>query len=207
MELVYKSDRLKELHRVGADVDAGAELGEFGRLLVDLHLETLPAQRDGRRQAAEAGSDNGNATRSPHLALRNRNDSREGLISPSLPIGPSQSAFAAVAYPIGSNEPFGGADSGFEIQVNLHARCVACGSWPSKPHLDKGVGSGRKIIEAASLGIGYLNNQQRRHVSNAPKTVLNLAAMPHIIAVKRRGAFAHYGMSPVPRGRASVLQT
>ena len=70
MELADKSDRLKEFHRVGADVDAGAELGEFGGLLVDLHLETLAAQRDGCRQATEARSDNCNATRPGHPLLR-----------------------------------------------------------------------------------------------------------------------------------------
>ena len=57
MELADKSDRFKEFHRVGTDIDAGAELREFGGLLVDLHLETLMAQRNGRRRAAEARSE------------------------------------------------------------------------------------------------------------------------------------------------------
>ena len=56
------------------------------RLLVDLHLETLVAQRDGCRQAAEARSDNSNATCLSHLMLRDQNDSRESLTSPSLPL-------------------------------------------------------------------------------------------------------------------------
>jgi hypothetical protein len=63
VQLVGKADRLEELDRVGADVDAGAELGELRRLLIDARLEALPAQRNGGREAAEAGSDNGNATR------------------------------------------------------------------------------------------------------------------------------------------------
>ena len=84
MELADKSDRLKEFYRVGADVDAGAELGELGGLLVDFHLETLAAQRNGCRQAAEARSDNSNTTCLSHLMLRDQNDSREGLTWPSL---------------------------------------------------------------------------------------------------------------------------
>ena len=54
MQLVGEADRVKEFYRIGADVDPGAELGEFRRLLVDLHLESLPAQRDGCRQPAQA---------------------------------------------------------------------------------------------------------------------------------------------------------
>ncbi len=67
MELVGEPDRLKELDRVGADVDAGAELGELGCLLVNLHFETPQAQRDRRRQAAEARPHNGNAMRFRHI--------------------------------------------------------------------------------------------------------------------------------------------
>ena len=73
MQLVGEADGVKELDGVGADVDAGAELGELGRLLVDLHFEALPAERDGRRQSAEAGSDNGNAARFSHLCSGNWN--------------------------------------------------------------------------------------------------------------------------------------
>ena len=69
MQLVRQIERLKDLHRIGADVDAGAELGEFGRLLVDLHLEALTAERDGRRQPAEARSYNGDPTRASHATF------------------------------------------------------------------------------------------------------------------------------------------
>ena len=41
-----QADGVKEFYRIGADVNAGAELDEFGRLLVDLHFESLPAERD-----------------------------------------------------------------------------------------------------------------------------------------------------------------
>ena len=78
MQLVGEADRVKELYRIGADVDAGAEFGEFGRLLVDLHLESLPAQRDGRRQPAKARSDNGNPTRVSHFMLRTWNVAQAG---------------------------------------------------------------------------------------------------------------------------------
>src|SRR6476620_11820432 len=70
MQLVGETDGVKELDGVGTDVDAGAELGELGRLFVDLHFEALAAQRDGRGQPAEARSDNGNAPRVSHLMLR-----------------------------------------------------------------------------------------------------------------------------------------
>jgi hypothetical protein len=62
MQLLGETDGVKELDGIGTDVDAGAKLGEFRRLLVDLHFEALPTQRDGRRQSAEARSDNCNAT-------------------------------------------------------------------------------------------------------------------------------------------------
>jgi hypothetical protein len=66
MQLVGEPDGVKEFYRIGADVDAGAELDEFGRLLVDLHFESLPAERDGRRQPAKPRSDNRNPTRASH---------------------------------------------------------------------------------------------------------------------------------------------
>src|SRR5262249_28141833 len=68
VKLVGEFDGLKELDGVGADVDAGAELGEFSRLLVDLHLEPLPAQRDSGCQSAKARSDDGYATCVRHRA-------------------------------------------------------------------------------------------------------------------------------------------
>src|ERR1041384_2752620 len=67
MEFLGQSDRLEELDRVGADVDAGAELGELGRLLVDVRLEALPAQRDGSRQPAKTSADNGDPACFRHL--------------------------------------------------------------------------------------------------------------------------------------------
>src|SRR5271169_3688469 len=82
MQLLGEADGVKELDGIGTDVDAGAKLGEFRRLLVDLHFEALPTQRDGRRQSAEACSDNCNAMHFPHLMLR-ESDDRWGR--PSLP--------------------------------------------------------------------------------------------------------------------------
>src|SRR6188768_915501 len=70
MQLVGEFNGMKELDGIGTDVDAGAELGELGRLLVDLHFEALPAQRDGRGESAEACSDDGDATRVSHVMLR-----------------------------------------------------------------------------------------------------------------------------------------
>ena len=51
VQLVGQRERVKQLHGIGADVDAGAELREFGRLLEDLYLEALMAKRNGRRQS------------------------------------------------------------------------------------------------------------------------------------------------------------
>ena len=91
MQLVGEANGVKEFYRIGADVDAGAKLGELGRLLVDLHLEALPAQRDGRRQPAKSCADNGNPMSASHPVLRHatldRNahpchPSREGRYAP-----------------------------------------------------------------------------------------------------------------------------
>src|ERR1700694_350809 len=66
VQLVGQVERTKNLHRIGAEVDAGAELGELGGLFVDLHLEALTAERDGRRHPAEARSYNRDPTRASH---------------------------------------------------------------------------------------------------------------------------------------------
>ena len=72
MQLVRQPDGLKEFHRIGTDVDAGAELGEFARLLVDLDVKSLPAERDGRRQPAKPRSDNRNPARASHRGTLDR---------------------------------------------------------------------------------------------------------------------------------------
>jgi hypothetical protein len=43
---------------VGAELDAGADLAEFGRLFQHPHGETLARERVGRRQAADAAARN-----------------------------------------------------------------------------------------------------------------------------------------------------
>src|SRR4051794_6811865 len=69
VQLVRQIERPEDLHRIGTEVDAGAELRELGRLFVDLHLEALTAERDGRRQSAEASSYNGDPTRASHATF------------------------------------------------------------------------------------------------------------------------------------------
>jgi hypothetical protein len=71
VQLVGETDGVKEFYRIGADIDPGTEFGEFRRLLVDLNFESLPAERDRRRQPAKPRSDNGNPTRVSHFMLRN----------------------------------------------------------------------------------------------------------------------------------------
>ena len=87
MQLLGEADGVKELDGIGTDVDAGAKLGEFRCLLVDLHFEALPTQHAGRRQSAEARSDNCNATHFPHLILREADDRWERLFLPSVVMG------------------------------------------------------------------------------------------------------------------------
>jgi hypothetical protein len=54
VQLVGQRERVKHLHGIGADVDAGAELREFGRLLEDLYFKALMAKRNGRCQSPES---------------------------------------------------------------------------------------------------------------------------------------------------------
>src|ERR1700730_8074054 len=87
MQLLGEGDGVKEIDVIGTDVDAGANLGEFRCLLVDLHFEALPTQRDGRRQSAEARSDNCNAPHFTHLILREADDRWERSSLPSVVMG------------------------------------------------------------------------------------------------------------------------
>jgi hypothetical protein len=68
VQLVGQFEGVKHLHGIGTDIDAGAEFGELGRLLVDLNLEALPAKRDAGRQTAQAGSYDSDPTRASHVA-------------------------------------------------------------------------------------------------------------------------------------------
>ena len=54
---------VQDARRVWAHVDAAPDLGQLGRLLVDLDRETGAAQRQGGGQAADAGADHGNLER------------------------------------------------------------------------------------------------------------------------------------------------
>ena len=57
---------------VGPDLDAGADFLELGRLLDELRGDTLPLQRQGRGQAADAAADDQNLLVLPiltHCAL------------------------------------------------------------------------------------------------------------------------------------------
>ena len=67
---VLELERAQRLHRVRAEGDAGADLLELRRRLVDVHLEAAPAQRMRGGQAADAAADDGDAGRSRHVPLR-----------------------------------------------------------------------------------------------------------------------------------------
>ena len=43
---VLEADLLQHAEDIGAELDAGADLAEFGRLLEHAHREALPRQRD-----------------------------------------------------------------------------------------------------------------------------------------------------------------
>ena len=53
----FETERAKDFHRIGSKLDAGADLAELARPLVDAHLDAVPAQRAGSGQAAQSGSD------------------------------------------------------------------------------------------------------------------------------------------------------
>ena len=57
-----ESELLEEAGRVGRQRHGGAHFTKFGRLLVDLGVETVPAERDRQGQPADAGADDGDAT-------------------------------------------------------------------------------------------------------------------------------------------------
>ena len=52
-----QAQAIEHLHRIGAHLDAGADLAERGRLLGDAHAVPALQQRGGGGQAAEAGAD------------------------------------------------------------------------------------------------------------------------------------------------------
>ena len=52
--------RIEHAGAVRADLDAGAELLQLGRLLIDIDADALPDQRQRRGQSADAGADDGN---------------------------------------------------------------------------------------------------------------------------------------------------
>ena len=51
----------QHVHGIGADLDAGADLGELRRLLVDFDLVAGLHQAGGRRQPADAGAGDENS--------------------------------------------------------------------------------------------------------------------------------------------------
>ena len=58
-ELLGEPEPVQDPRRVRADLDAGADLAQRGRLLVDLDVEAGAEQRQRRGQAADAAADDG----------------------------------------------------------------------------------------------------------------------------------------------------
>ena len=58
-----EAEPAQDARRVRAHVDAAADFGQLGRLLVDIDRETGPAQRQGGGEPADAGADHGNLER------------------------------------------------------------------------------------------------------------------------------------------------
>ena len=57
LERVFEAERVQHAGAVGADLDAGADLLELGRLLVDLDVEPALEQRQRGGQPADAAAD------------------------------------------------------------------------------------------------------------------------------------------------------
>ena len=66
---VLEADLLQHAENIGAELDAGADLAEFGRLLEHAHREALTRQRIGRGQAADAAAGHQKGRRA---SIRNR---------------------------------------------------------------------------------------------------------------------------------------
>ncbi len=60
-ELVFKTERAQHLDAVRSDLQSGADFFELADALVDLDFDPALAQRNRRRQPADAGADNGDA--------------------------------------------------------------------------------------------------------------------------------------------------
>ena len=60
---LLQPDLVQHAEDVGAELDTGADLAEFGRLLENAHRETLPRQREGCDQAADAAAGHQNGRR------------------------------------------------------------------------------------------------------------------------------------------------
>ena len=54
--LVADAQRIEGVEGVGAELDAGTDLADLGRLLEHLHMETLPRQGEGGGEAADAAA-------------------------------------------------------------------------------------------------------------------------------------------------------
>ena len=66
-ELVGEPEPVQDARGVRADLDAGADLAQRRRLLVDMDVEARPQQRQRRRQAADAAADDADPAE-PHRA-------------------------------------------------------------------------------------------------------------------------------------------
>jgi hypothetical protein len=54
----FEPEPAQHLHRIAADLNAGAQASEFRRLFVDVDADARPMQRGGGRQPAHASSHN-----------------------------------------------------------------------------------------------------------------------------------------------------
>ena len=70
LERVLEAERVEHARAVGADLDAGADLLQLRRLLVDLDVEAALEQRQRRGQPADAAADDDDLFAAPcSLAL------------------------------------------------------------------------------------------------------------------------------------------
>src|SRR5215813_12845711 len=91
---LFEVELFERAKDVGAELDAGADLAEFGRLLQHPHGETLARERMGRRQASDAAARNQDRQ---CLTVRHRH-STDVRMPPANILSPFRTSFNCVPY-------------------------------------------------------------------------------------------------------------
>src|SRR5262249_8128691 len=95
---LFEVELFERAKDVGAELDAGADLAEFGRLLQHPHGETFARERVGRRQAPDAAACNQDRQ---GLTVRHRHSTNVWM-PPANILSPFRNSFNCVPYASGS---------------------------------------------------------------------------------------------------------